>query len=136
MAAKSMLCLASILVFACRSSQIEAGHKEQADDSSAATAAKTARDDAMALLASPSTSASQKYDAAIKLGWATPADKADYLRQEAVFQERIPELRKTALGKWAVVVRESLFLADNYPEVLKIMEREGSGRQFYVSEIK
>ena len=93
-------------------------------------------DEEIAKLVSGSTSVSEKCDVLIRLGWATPEDKIDLLRQESVFKERLPELRKSARGKWAVVVKETIFLADSYPDAMVIMEREGRGRQFFVAQIE
>ena len=130
------LCATMLLVLGCRSHQVGGVDEKGAGPSSGAPARTSVSEEEMARLASPSTPAADKYDIAIRLGWATPADKADYFRQKAVFDERLSDLRKTALGKWAVVVRETVFVSDNYPEALQFMDRERCGRQFYVAEIE
>jgi hypothetical protein len=90
----------------------------------------------MARVANAATPLGEKYDIMIRLGWATSADKDDALRQAALFQERLPSLRQTALGKWAVVVRDQVFLVDSYSDTVVMMERECKGRQAFVGEIE
>lgn len=128
----ALLCL---VTEGCRSPEARAA-KTNAEPASAVAVEKHAvAPDDIGRLASAATPLGEKYDIMIRLGWATPADKDDALRQAALFQERLPSLRQSALGKWAVAVRDQVFLADAYPDAMVIMEREGRGRQGFVSQI-
>ena len=85
------------------------------------------------VISDPLSSAAAKYDEAIARGWATQAQKADYLDQQAYYTANRVQIEQQYPNKFIAIVNRQVFAADE-PEVSEYAAQSAyPGRQLLLT---